>query len=69
MRRTRSTSQLKNVTNPELRKEALAGLYAVAPGIFSQKKVLLFDDLFRSGATMNEITSWRFRNSSGLAKG
>ena len=53
---TRPTSQLKNVTNTELRKEALAGLYAVPPGIFSQKKVLLFDDLFRSGATMNEIT-------------
>lgn len=53
---TRSTTQLKGVTNPEKRKELLDGLYTVDAGQTTGKRILLFDDLFRSGSTMNAIT-------------
>lgn len=53
--KTRSTQQLKNVTDPEERKRLLEGLYDVEPGKTEGKKVLLFDDLYRSGATLNAV--------------
>ncbi|MET3970879.1 ComF family protein [Bradyrhizobium sp. S3.9.1] len=53
---TRSTSQLKNVTDPEERKKQVAGLYQVAAAQTQGRSILLFDDLFRSGTTMNAIT-------------
>jgi competence protein ComFC len=53
---TRPTTQLKGVTDPEKRKELVNGLYAVDQLKTTGKRVLLFDDLFRSGTTMNAIT-------------
>jgi competence protein ComFC len=53
---TRATTQLKGVDDPEKRKELVKGLYAVDPAKTAGKSVLLFDDLFRSGSTMNAIT-------------
>lgn len=53
---TRSTTQLKDVTDPAERQKLVAGLYAVAATHTVGKSVLLFDDLFRSGTTMNAIT-------------
>lgn len=53
---TRPTTQLKGVMDPEKRKELLEGLYTVERGRTQGKSVLLFDDLYRSGATMNAIT-------------
>lgn len=53
---TRPTAPLKGVTDPERRKELVNGLYAVDPQYTTGKSVLLFDDLFRSGTTMNAIT-------------
>ncbi len=53
---TRPTTQLKGVTDSEERKELLNGLYAVDVAQTRGKNVLLFDDLFRSGSTMNAIT-------------
>jgi predicted amidophosphoribosyltransferase len=53
---TRATTQLKGVTDPDERKELLNGLYAVDAAYTAGKNVLLFDDLFRSGTTMNAIT-------------
>jgi len=53
---TRATAQLKGVTDPAKRKELVDGLYAVDPKLTAGKNVLLFDDLFRSGTTMNAIT-------------
>lgn len=53
---TRATTQLKGVTDPAKRRELLDGLYAVDPIDTVNKNVLLFDDLFRSGSTMNAIT-------------
>ena len=53
---TRSTTQLKNVTDPEERKKQVDGLYQVDATQTQGRNVLLFDDLFRSGTTMNAIT-------------
>ena len=53
---TRPPTQLKGVIDPEKRRELLAGLYAVDTEQTNGKNILLFDDLFRSGSTMNAIT-------------
>jgi competence protein ComFC len=53
---TRPTTQLKGVVDMEQRKALLAGLYAVDSKQIAGKNILLFDDLFRSGSTMNAIT-------------
>jgi len=53
---TRPSAQLKGITDPEKRKEALDGLHDVDAKHVRSKNVLLFDDLFRSGSTMNAIT-------------
>ncbi|MBB3999754.1 ComF family protein [Aureimonas pseudogalii] len=53
---TRPTGQLKNITDPDERKEHVRGLYAIDKVQTRGRKILLFDDLFRSGTTMNAIT-------------
>jgi len=53
---TRSTKQLKGVMDSEKRKELLEGLYTVESKHTQRKSILLFDDLYRSGSTMNAIT-------------
>ena len=53
---TRARPQLKGVTDPNERKQLLEGLYSVEADHTRGKNILLFDDLFRSGATMNAIT-------------
>lgn len=54
---TRATTQLKGISDPEKRKELLDGLFTVDSAVTKGQNILLFDDLFRSGATMNAITS------------
>lgn len=53
---TRPTTQLKGVVDPERRTELLEGLYTVEERHTRRRSVLLFDDLYRSGATMNAVT-------------
>jgi competence protein ComFC len=53
---TRPTAQLKNITDPEERKKHVEGLYAVDAAQTRGRNILLLDDLFRSGSTMNAIT-------------
>jgi len=53
---TRAATQLKGVMDPDKRKELLDGLYAVDARQIRGKNILLFDDLFRSGSTLNTIT-------------
>jgi competence protein ComFC len=53
---TRPAMALKGVLDPDKRKGLLDGLHAVDAAQTRGKQILLFDDLFRSGATMNAIT-------------
>jgi competence protein ComFC len=66
VRRTREIPQLKNVYDLDKRLELLSGLHVVDQSVTQDKKVLLFDDLYRSGATMNAITTELYEN--GKAK-
>lgn len=53
---TRPPAQLKGIEDPARRTQLLNGLYTVDARHTARKRVLLFDDLFRSGSTMNAIT-------------
>lgn len=55
--RTRDIAQLKNVFDLDERAGLLEGLHAVDKSVTRGNRVLLFDDLYRSGATMNAITT------------
>jgi competence protein ComFC len=55
VRTTRATPQLKNIYDPAERKKLMDGLYAIDATHTKGKKILLFDDLYRSGTTMNAI--------------
>jgi predicted amidophosphoribosyltransferase len=54
--KTRSTAALKDIEDPKARKKELQGVFKLKDKSLSGKKVLLFDDLYRSGATLTEIT-------------
>ena len=55
--RKRDIPQLKNVTDLDERAALLDGLHAVDKTATQGKTILLFDDLYRSGATMNAIAA------------
>ena len=55
--RSRDVPQLKNVLDSDERTKLLEDVHAVAANLSRGKHILLFDDLFRSGATLNAITS------------
>lgn len=54
--KTRQTQPLKGLDDQTDRKKTIAGAFQVADLRYKNKKILLFDDLFRSGTTLNEIT-------------
>lgn len=64
--RTRDIPQLKNVTDLDERAKLLDGLHVVDRATALRKSILLFDDLFRSGATMNAIAA-ELRDRGGAA--
>lgn len=51
--KTKSTSQLKSIEDPDERKKILQGAFDIKLTTLQNKNVLLFDDLFRSGETLN----------------
>jgi competence protein ComFC len=55
--RVRDIPQLKNVFDLDERLKLLNGLHTVDESVTQGKRVLLFDALYRSGATMNAITA------------
>ncbi len=54
--KVRRTQPLKDLEDAETRRDQLRGAFTVADHRFEGKRVLLFDDLFRSGETLQEIT-------------
>jgi competence protein ComFC len=64
---TRATAQLKDVTDPEKRKELVEGLYTADSARTAGKRILLFDDLFRSGTTLNAITELLMRRGRAVS--
>lgn len=54
--KTRSTEALKGINDPETRRKELQGAFRVKDNSLAGKNILLFDDLFRSGETLTEIT-------------
>jgi len=52
----KETPELKNVYDFDKRMELLKDAYAVVKREVEGRKVLLFDDLYRSGATLNAIS-------------
>ncbi|MGH9336604.1 MAG: ComF family protein, partial [Vicinamibacteria bacterium] len=60
VRRIGERPELKDVYEYDERFRLLSGLHQADRAIVSGRKVLLFDDLFRSGATMNAITAALF---------
>ena len=57
LRRSRDVPQLKDVFDYDERWRLLDGLHEVDGLRVEGRRVLLFDDLFRSGATLNAVTS------------
>ena len=52
----KQTGQLKNVYDYSERMRVLEGAFSADPALLGGQRVLLFDDLYRSGATMNSVT-------------
>jgi competence protein ComFC len=63
--KVKGTPQLKNVYDFHERERILSGAFAVNAKETSGKRVLLLDDLYRSGATMNAVA--RLLKSEGQA--
>ena len=58
VQKVKETPELKNVGDFEEREKILDGAFKVIPvGCLSGKTVLLFDDLYRSGATLSSLTA------------
>jgi competence protein ComFC len=55
--RVKETPELKNVYAYDERLRLLEGAHRVEASVVRGHRVLLFDDLYRSGATMNAITA------------
>jgi predicted amidophosphoribosyltransferase len=53
--KVKQTPQLKDIVEYDKRTEALKDAFSVAPEQTTGKKLLLFDDLFGSGATVSHI--------------
>lgn len=53
--KTKRTPQLKDIYNYEERTKLLEGAFKVDRDQSADKSLLLFDDLYRSGATMNAV--------------
>tara|TARA_B100001287_G_C22557884_1_gene470015 strand:- start:271 stop:867 length:597 start_codon:yes stop_codon:yes gene_type:complete len=56
------TEELKSTTDPQQRKKILDNAFKVNYNWMMGKKVLLFDDLYRSGSTLNEITKILYKH-------
>jgi predicted amidophosphoribosyltransferase len=56
IRKLKRFAELKNVYDAEERRRLLESAFEVNASKVKDQRILLFDDLYRSGATMNAIT-------------
>lgn len=57
LRKTRITPEMKNVDYDPKRFELLRGAHSIEGDALRRRRVLLLDDLYRSGATLNAVAS------------
>ena len=62
-----ATEELKNVNDPDRRRELLSGVFRAAPEFLNGKIVLLVDDLYRSGATLEAATKVAYEHGHAKA--
>jgi competence protein ComFC len=55
LRKLKSTTQLKEIEDPAMRKEVLNGAFSIQGKSLTEKNVLILDDLYRSGETLNSV--------------
>jgi len=65
--RAKELPQLKDISDLDERARLLEGAYTVDIASTAGKSVLLIDDLFRSGATMNAITAALYEQGSAAS--
>jgi predicted amidophosphoribosyltransferase len=65
--KVKATPQLKDLVEYDKRMAALNGAFTVDPARTARKDVLLFDDLYRSGATASAITTLLKREGKAKA--
>lgn len=56
IRKVKQIAELKNVYDAEERKQLLKGAFEASAEAIKGQRILLVDDLYRSGATMSAIT-------------
>ena len=56
IKKLKSTYELKTIVNPDDRAKILENAFNVIDNRYEGKDVLLFDDLYRSGTTLKELT-------------
>ncbi|MGB7060696.1 MAG: hypothetical protein WBD58_23545 [Geitlerinemataceae cyanobacterium] len=53
--KVRQTQALKDIEDSEIRQQQMQGAFQVADQRYAQQSLLVFDDLFRSGETLNAV--------------
>jgi predicted amidophosphoribosyltransferase len=64
--KARENPEIKNIYDYDERMRLLAGAYTVDRTTAQGRKILLFDDLYRSGATMNAVTAALYDQGAAL---
>lgn len=55
LKKTKSTSELKEIDDVNERKEILKDVFTIEESCLFGKNILVFDDLYRSGETLNSV--------------
>lgn len=67
VKKIKDTPQLKNIFEYERRKELLSDAFQADSAKLVGKRVLLLDDLYRSGATMNSVSTALMQSGTAAA--
>lgn len=61
----KNTSQLKAIDDANQRQSMIQGAFCLPnPDLYKNKKILIIDDLYRSGTTLNELTKILYENGN-----